>query len=76
VADILASQFVPDFFSIMAWYGLYTYLPLQFTGTSVGTQLSYVAAGLALAMGCYAVCIRACVGGCVSRRSCGCGPPN
>ncbi len=55
MADILASQAVPDFFSIMAWYGLYTYLPLRFTGTSVGVQLGYVAAGLALALGCYAV---------------------
>ena len=29
-----ATQWVPDVFSIMAWYGLYTWLPLHWDGTT------------------------------------------
>lgn len=53
--DIIASQWVPDVFSIMAWYGVYTWLPLEFKGQSVAAQLTYVAAGVAIALGAYAV---------------------
>jgi hypothetical protein len=55
VLDILASQWVPDVLSVMAWYGLYTWLPLEWGGTSVAAELSYLAAGVAIALGCYAV---------------------
>lgn len=52
---MLATQWVPDVLSVMAWYGLYTWLPLVFTGTSVGAELGYVAMGLALALVAFAV---------------------
>lgn len=55
VGDILVSQWVPDIFSIMSWYGLYNWLPLVFTGVSRAALLSYVASGMGLACVAFAV---------------------
>jgi len=54
VLDILATQWVPDVFAIFAWYGLYTWLPLRWPGTTVREELLYVAASIGVAVGCYA----------------------
>src|SRR6056297_3658290 len=39
VLDILATQWLPDVFTILAWYGLYTWLPLRWPGTSRREEL-------------------------------------
>lgn len=54
VLDILATQWVPDVFAIFSWYGLYTWLPLKWQGTTMRAELVHVAASMGVAVGCYA----------------------